>query len=65
MTERIVVTGSTPGSSTPMTVITKTPTRQVPRSLAAERIRRRTSARTKTGTSNASATPSRTNETKR
>src|SRR5438876_5955965 len=64
-TERMVETGSTPGSSTPTTVMAKTPTRQVLRSFAAVRMRSRTSASTKTGTSNASATPSSTNVTNR
>ena len=59
------MTGSTPGRSTPITVITKMPRRQVCRSCAAVRIRSRTSASTKTGTSKASATPSRTKLTNR
>ena len=65
MTERIVVTGSTPGRITPITTITNTPTRQVRRSIAAVMIRSRTSPSTNTGTSNASATPIRTKLTKR
>ena len=65
ITERMVETGSTPGSRTPTTVMAKTPTRQVLRNFAAVRMRSRTRASTNTGTSNASATPSRTKVTNR
>ena len=65
MTERIVVTGSTPGRITPITTMMNTPMRHVRRSIAAVRIRSRTSPSTNTGTSNASATPISTKPTNR